>query len=128
MEEIRPGIAVSGTSPKTKSSVPCSPSNHSENQLPAAPPNFVAAYLDNPPPQYPPLSRKRSETGKVLLRVLVSPAGRAERIEIDKTSGFPRLDAAATSAVERWRFVPAKQGSQPVAAWVIVPITFQLGG
>lgn len=93
---------------------------------PVVPPNFVAAYLDNPKPEYPRISRRLKESGNVLLRVRVSTEGRPETIELHKSSGFERLDQAAQDAVRRWRFVPAKQGDQALAAWVIVPINFTL--
>jgi len=44
------------------------------------------------------------------------------------SSGSPRLDQAALDTVKRWRFVPARQGDQSVAAWVVVPISFSLEG
>ena len=71
-------------------------------------------------------SRRLGEQGKVLLRVFVSAQGLAERIEVKLSSGFVRLDQAAHEAVSRWRFVPARRGEQAIAAWVQVPITFQL--
>lgn len=91
---------------------------------PLVPPIYNAAYLDNPPPAYPAMSRRRGETGRVLLRVHVSSAGRAERIEIKSSSGFDRLDEAAREAVLSWRFVPARRGEEPVSAWVQIPIVF----
>lgn len=91
---------------------------------PLVPPVFNADYLDNPAPRYPPMSRRRGETGRVLLRVYVSADGLAERVEVRTSSGFERLDAAAREAVARWRFVPARRGDEKVAAWVLVPISF----
>lgn len=87
---------------------------------------FDADYLHNPKPVYPSASRRLGEQGRVLLRVYVSAEGRAEKVEVKTSSGFQRLDQAAEDAVSRWRFVPAKRGDQAVAAWVQVPITFQL--
>ncbi len=89
---------------------------------------FDADYLDNPKPAYPPASRRFGEEGKVLLRVRVSSEGRPEYVELKHTSGFPRLDQAAMDAVTRWRFVPARRGDEAIAAWVFVPITFNLQG
>ena len=89
---------------------------------------FDADYLNNPKPHYPPASRRLHEEGEVMLRVRVSAAGLAESVEIKHTSGFPRLDQAALDAVTRWRFVPARRGDETVAAWVQVPITFNLQG
>ena len=80
------------------------------------PPNFNADYLDNPPPVYPALSRRMSEQGKVVLRVLVNPKGTADKVELKSSSGSRRLDDAAFDTVKRWRFLPARQGDQPVAA------------
>jgi protein TonB len=96
--------------------------------LPVIPPRFDAAYLDNPAPEYPAASKRLREQGKVLLRVLVAPGGTAERIEVRASSGSARLDDTALATVKRWRFVPAKQGAEAVAAWVLVPISFALKG
>ncbi|WP_051361786.1 energy transducer TonB [Solimonas soli] len=91
------------------------------------PPNFVAAYLNNPGPKYPQMSMKLREQGTVMLLVLVSAEGRADKVTVESSSGHSRLDDAAIDVVKRyWRFVPAKQGDKAVAAWVKVPITFEL--
>jgi len=92
----------------------------------ASPPSFSAAYLDNPPPVYPPLARRMGEEGRVLLRVYVTPQGRAGEVKILTSSGSAMFDDAAQVAVKAWRFVPARQGDNAVAAWVQVPIVFKL--
>ncbi|MFZ4833033.1 TonB family protein [Rouxiella sp. Mn2063] len=89
-------------------------------------PIFNAAYLNNPPPEYPSLSKRLRETGTVMLKVQVSPSGLAENVAISHSSGYDRLDQVAINAVKRWRFIPAKQDNQPIAAWVIVPLVFTL--
>lgn len=83
-------------------------------------------YLSNPPPAYPAPSRKAGEQGVVLLAVRVNPAGRPERVEIRRGSGFARLDSAALAAVRRWRFKPATRAGRPVPVQIEVPIRFQL--
>jgi protein TonB len=93
---------------------------------PTTPPSYGAAYLHNPPPVYPPLSKRAGEQGKVILRVLVTAHGVAETVAIGTTSGSQRLDEAAVETVKRWRFLPARQGDHAVAAWVLVPIAFIL--
>ncbi len=95
---------------------------------PVIPPHANADYLENPPPAYPPLSRRLGEQGKVMLRVLVNANGMADTVELKSSSGSSRLDEAALATVRRWRFVPARQGEQPVAAWTLIPITFSLKG
>lgn len=99
-------------------------------EAPPAPPvvteaRFDADYLDNPKPVYPPLSRRLGEVGKVMLAVHVQADGRAGKVEIKASSGFPRLDDAALAAVTRWRFVPARRGDAAIASWVHVPIHFK---
>jgi protein TonB len=90
-------------------------------------PLFNAAYLNNPRPPYPPMSTRLREEGKVILRVRVLSNGQAEQVEIKQSSGSPRLDESARATVLRhWRFVPARQGDEAVAAWVLVPISFRL--
>jgi protein TonB len=68
------------------------------------------------------------EQGKVLIRVLVSVDGMPERIELKASSGYARLDQAALETIRGWKFVPARQGNDKVAAWVVVPVTFSLDG
>lgn len=92
------------------------------------PPRFNADYLDNPAPGYPPLSRRLGEQGRVLLRVHVAAGGTAREVVVHQSSGHPRLDEVAANTVRLWKFIPARQGGQPVDAWVIVPITFSLKG
>jgi protein TonB len=91
-------------------------------------PIFNADYLDNPSPPYPALSRRMGEQGRVMLRVLVKPDGRADQIQIQSSSGFVRLDGAARETVWHWKFIPAKRGAEPVPAWVLIPVSFRLEG
>jgi protein TonB len=91
-------------------------------------PIFNANYLDNPAPAYPPLSRRLHEEGRVILRVLVNPGGRADDVQVRASSGHARLDDTARETVRQWKFVPAKRGREPVAAWVLIPISFKLEG
>jgi protein TonB len=90
------------------------------------PPKFGVSYLNNPPPDYPALSRRQGEEGRVLMKVIVSAEGSAEDVQIEQTSGFERLDNAAVTAVKRWRFIPAKKNNQPLRAGVLVPMKFSL--
>lgn len=94
-----------------------------------APPRFSADYLRNPKPNYPGLSRRLHEEGTVVLRVYVSPQGAPERVELNKSSGYARLDESALETVKQhWKFVPAKRGNTPIGGWVLVPIAFTLQG
>lgn len=95
---------------------------------PVEKPRFDMAYLNNPAPSYPAMSRKLKEQGQVLLRVLVSAGGDALQVEIERSSGYSRLDDAAQRAVRKWRFVPAKRGEEKVEGWALVPIVFEQKG
>ncbi|NDV14168.1 energy transducer TonB [Crenobacter caeni] len=98
-----------------------------EGDAPAlTPPQYRGDYLHNPKPAYPPLSLELAEQGVVELRVAVSAAGEATSVELFRSSGFPRLDRAAREAVARWRFIPARLGSQSVAHSFVVPVHFSL--
>lgn len=90
------------------------------------PPSFSASYLQNPAPRYPLAARRAGEQGTVTLRVLVSTAGLPQSVDVETTSGSPRLDAAALDAVRRWRFAPARRGAAPIESWVLVPVVFRL--
>jgi protein TonB len=88
--------------------------------------NFRANYGLNPKPEYPRLARNRGWEGKVLLKVQVSAAGLSDSVDVYHSSGHDILDESAVSAVKKWKFIPALQGSTPVASSVIVPIIFTL--
>lgn len=90
------------------------------------PPGFGAAYLNNPKPVYPMVSRRLAEKGVTRLRVLVSTEGRPQQVDIERSSGSARLDRAAQATVRDWKFVPAREGEKEVAGWVIVPINWNL--
>lgn len=96
---------------------------------PPAQPKTIASgveYLQPPRPDYPAAARRMGEEGKAVLRVLVNDKGHAERIELQKSSGSPRLDEAAKQAVQRALFKPYMEDGKPAAVYAIVPITFQL--
>jgi len=89
-------------------------------------PSFNAALLRNPAPGYPMVARRNGEQGTVTIKVLVARDGTPANVSVDKTSGYARLDNAALETIRSWRFAPARQGAQPVEAWVLVPIVFRL--
>ena len=135
-----PVLALSKPEPAPEGSFAIAPTRIPEPLPPAAdsksrsasvavvPPSFNAAYLSNPAPRYPLASRRAGEQGTVTLRVLVKPDGLPAQVEVERSSGSPHLDAAALEAVGGWRFVPARQGANPVESWVLVPVVFRLEG
>ena len=89
-------------------------------------PSSDADYLQNPKPAYPAISKRLGEQGKVVIRVLIGVDGTAQRAEIRQSSGYDRLDQAALTTVQRWRYVPGKRGGVAEAMWFNVPINFVL--
>lgn len=89
-------------------------------------PSSDAAYLNNPKPAYPALSRRLGEQGKVVVRVLIGVDGTAQQAEIRTSSGYDRLDQAALATVRSWRYVPGKRNGTAEAMWFNVPINFVL--
>jgi protein TonB len=79
-------------------------------------------------PAYPALSRRLGETGKVVLRVSLDKAGNVAKASVDRSSGFPRLDEAALTAVRDWRCTPALRNGQAVEATALQPFNFVLEG
>lgn len=84
------------------------------------------ARLNNPEPQYPYESRRRGEEGQVILNVRVTTEGTAASVEVDKSSGYRRLDMTARKTVSRWKFIPARQNNLAVEASARVTIIFKL--
>ncbi|MHB8915325.1 MAG: energy transducer TonB [Thiobacillus sp.] len=122
--EAAPAIPVTEAAPSVTLPTPAPPTE--VEPPPVVPPRFNADYLDNPKPPYPVLSQRLKEEGEVRLRVWVDAAGEATRVALFRSSGFERLDRIALETVQRWRFTPARQGDQAIAAQVIVPVTFNL--
>lgn len=91
-----------------------------------APITVPARYSDTPKPAYPESARRAGREGRVLLRVLIDELGETKAVEVSHSSGSDTLDQAATSAIKRWRFHPARRGDQPIESWVSVPIDFRL--
>jgi protein TonB len=89
-------------------------------------PSSNAAYLQNPAPTYPAISKRMGEQGKVVLRVFIGTDGLPQKIELNRSSGYERLDRQAQETVSRWKFVPGKRNGVPESMWYLVPINFVL--
>jgi protein TonB len=81
-------------------------------------------YVRAAPPVYPKESQRRREHGTVLLRVLVDSAGRPVQIQVERSSGFDRLDDAARDAVAKFLFRPYEVNGIAQPAQVLIPIGF----
>lgn len=85
-------------------------------------------YVRAPSPVYPAESSRRREKGTVVLRVLVDAAGRPAEIRVEHSSGFERLDVAASDAVRKALFRPYEVNGIRQPAQVLIPIEFTRRG
>lgn len=121
-----PPLEAPAAAAPSKPAPPAAPPKQEIVEEKVEPPKFGVAYLNNPPPEYPRLSQRAGEEGKVLMKVLVSAEGRPESVDVISSSGFERLDKAAVNAVKQWRFEPARKGGKALSAYVNVPLSFSL--
>jgi len=94
------------------------------SQVSAPPMVDSVEYLRAPPPSYPRESQRKREHGIVMLRVLVDTSGRPAQIQLERSSGFERLDNAALEAVAKFLFRPYEVNGVKQAAQVLIPIGF----
>jgi periplasmic protein TonB len=52
-----------------------------------------------PKPDYPDISKRRRENGTAIVRFVVGLTGRIDTMQLQQSSGYPRLDEAALAAV-----------------------------
>lgn len=117
--------AAAAASPGANSRLETVGSSSKTSEFITTSPRLDPAYLHNPAPLYPALSKRNRETGTVFLLVSVNPEGNATSVTLHQSSGYDRLDQAAIQAVTQWRFVPGMRGQSAISATVIVPISFK---
>lgn len=86
----------------------------------------AVGYLVTPPAEVPLASRRAGESGVVWLRVLVDERGLPGQVQVQRSSGFPRLDAQAVSAMRQARFRPHTEDGVAVEVEVMAPIEYPL--
>lgn len=80
-------------------------------------PRVDASWQGNVPPAYPLAARRRREEGTVRLDLLVEADGTVSQVRLRQSSGSATLDRSVMQTVRHWRFVPARQDGQAIAAW-----------
>jgi len=77
-------------------------------------------------PDYPSASRRLEEEGTVTLKFLISADGRVLQAEIEKSSGFNRLDEAARNALSKCQFRPGTVDGKPEQSSATMKYTWRL--
>ncbi len=77
-------------------------------------------------PEYPSASRRLEEEGTVSLKFLVGVDGKVLQAEVEKSSGFRRLDEAARAGLAKCQFKPATVDGKPEQAWASMKYTWRL--
>lgn len=156
LEEQKPDIPPPPPPPPPKNLPPPPPAYVPPVDVPVAAPataNAIAAVSNTPPPpalpapvvkaepvrtgavvnsancekpEYPSASRRLEEEGTVFLRFLVGADGKVVQAEVEKSSGYKRLDEAARAGLSRCQFKPATADGKPEQAWASMKYTWRL--
>lgn len=91
-------------------------------------PDELPAMLNKEPPfRYPAALYARRVQGNVLLRLYIDRDGnvKPDSTRVEESSGYASLDSAAIKGSQELRFVPAKQGGEPMAVSILFPVFFR---
>lgn len=77
-------------------------------------------------PDYPSMSRRRGESGTAYVHFVVGVTGKIESIDLQKSSGYPRLDDAALAAMRATTCRPYIENGQAIRAARTQPYNFGL--
>ncbi len=77
-------------------------------------------------PDYPSASRRMEEEGTVTLKFLIGVDGKVMQADIEKSSGFTRLDEAARNALSKCQFRPGTVDGKPEQSWASIKYTWRL--
>ena len=77
-------------------------------------------------PDYPSASRRMEEEGTVTLKFLIGADGKVLQADIEKSSGFTRLDDAARNALSKCQFRPGTVDGKPEQSWASIKYTWRL--
>jgi protein TonB len=69
-----------------------------------------------PKPDYPEVSKRRGESGTAIVRFVVGLSGHIETAQVQRSSGYPRLDDAALAAIHAGACQPYRENGEAVRA------------
>ncbi len=82
----------------------------------SAPKNVSHVDCNIAKPDYPDPSKRRGENGTAIVRFVVGLTGRIENIQLQKSSGYPRLDDAALGAIHASECQPYTENGEAIRA------------
>jgi TonB family protein len=77
--------------------------------------------------EYPPLLKESGIGGVVNVWLYIDEQGNVADREVNQSSGYDALDAAALEVADVMQFSPAQNRDKVTAVWVSIPITFTVG-
>jgi protein TonB len=89
-------------------------------------PSTDADDLYNPNQRYPRMSLSMGEQGSVMVRILIGANGLPKKAELQKSSGFERLDQAALEYVMQSRYKPGTLNGVPNEMWMGRTVTYTI--
>ncbi|MGC3027235.1 energy transducer TonB [Burkholderia sp. DN3021] len=92
----------------------------------SAPKNVPTLQCNFVKPDYPSMSRRRGESGTAYVHFVVGVTGKIESIDLQKSSGYPRLDDAALDAMRSTTCRPYIENGQAIRAARTQPYSFGL--
>jgi periplasmic protein TonB len=101
-----PAAPIAASAPAVERTMPAS----------SAPRNVSHIDCTIPKPDYPDISKRRSESGTAIVRFVVGLAGGIETVQLQKSSGYARLDEAALAAVHASACRPYSENGAAVRA------------
>jgi protein TonB len=87
---------------------------------------LVVVYQPDADPYYPSFSKRAGEQGEVVVRLIIDETGIVEEVALLRSSGFARLDRAATEIGKRYRFKPYNVNGNPARISTNLLIKFNL--
>ncbi|MCA8214583.1 energy transducer TonB [Burkholderia cepacia] len=92
----------------------------------SAPKNVTALSCNFVKPAYPTMSKRRGETGTAYVHFIIGVTGKIESVQLQKSSGYPRLDEAALEATRASTCPPYIENGQAIRAAHTLPFNFTL--
>lgn len=117
-----PAVVAAAPAPAAPPAPPPPPSPPARRVVAAT----AVQYRVLPPVEVPRASRRAGESGMVWLKVVVNVAGLPTSVQVQRSSGYPRLDEQAVWAMRQARFKPQTENGSPIELEVIAPIEYPL--